>query len=185
MTHLGTVMLESERLILRPFRLDDAQAMYDNWACDLVVTKYLTWPAHESVSVSLRVLEEWVSHYNEPGYYQWAIVLKENGSQPIGSIGVVQMDDSIRMVHIGYSLGRNWWSKGIMSEAFAAVIRFFFREVGMNRIEARHDSHNIASGRVMQKCGMTYEGTHRQAAWSNQGVCDCACYAILAEDYTR
>ena len=89
MKHLGTRTLETERLLLRRFTLEDAQAMYDNWASDEEVTKYLMWPAHESVETSRAVLAEWVADYEKPNCYQWAIVPKTFG-QPIGSIAVVQ-----------------------------------------------------------------------------------------------
>jgi len=182
MEHLGTKRLETDRLVLRQFTMADADAMYRNWACDPEVTKYLRWPHHASVEVSRDVLRDWTSHYAEPGFYNWAIVLKENGPEPIGSIGVVERDDAIRMVHIGYCLGRRWWRQGIMTEALAAMLQFFFGQVGVNRVESRHDPRNPNSGRVMQACGMRYEGAHRQDDWSNQGICDSVWYAILAKD---
>ena len=183
MKHLGTKQIETERLILRPFRMEDAEDMYQNWANDDEVTKYLTWPTHSSMDVSREVLQDWTSHYNEKDYYQWAIVRKGEREAAIGSIAVVHLNDQIRMVHVGYCIGRNHWHQGIMCEALSAVIRFFFTEVGANRIEARHDVDNANSGRVMKKCGMIFEGTKKQADWNNQGICDVAEYAILAEDY--
>lgn len=66
-----------------------------------------------------------------------------------------------------------------------ALIRFFFEEVKLNRIEAGHDSNNPNSGKVMAKVGMQYEGTMRQAIKNNQGICDFLYYAILAEDYFK
>lgn len=185
MRHLGTKRLETDRLILRKFTVDDAEAMYNNWASDPEVTKYLTWPAHKTIGASKDVLTDWVDRYAEDDYYQWAIVLKENGDYPIGSISVVQRDDAVEMVHIGYCIGRKWWRQGITSEAFAATVRFFFEDVGVNRIEARHDPRNPNSGKVMIKCGLKYEGTHRQADNNNQGRCDSALYAIIGSDYDR
>lgn len=185
MEHLGTKRIETERLTLRPFRMEDADDMYLNWANDDEVTKFLTWPTHGSVEVSREVLRDWTSHYDEKNYYQWAIVLKGERETVIGSIAAVHLNDRIRMAHIGYCIGRNWWHQGLMSEALSAVIRFFFTEVGVNRIEARHDIDNANSGKVMKKCGMRFEGTKRQADWNNQGVCDLAEYAILAEDFLR
>ena len=79
----------SERLVLRRFVIEDAEAMFENWASDPEVTKYLTWPAHTSTDTSRAVLEDWISFYPRENYYQWAIVLKENGSEPIGSISAV------------------------------------------------------------------------------------------------
>ncbi len=182
MTHCGTESIETERLLLRRFTVDDAEAMYGNWASDREVTKYLTWPAHAGVDVSKAVLEDWVSSYPRKNYYQWAIVLKEHGSDPIGSIGAVRMDDDIAMVHIGYCLGKNWWHRGIMSEALKAVMDFFFDRVGANRVESRHDPRNPHSGMVMKKCGMQYEGTMRSSDRNNQGVCDASWYALLRTD---
>ncbi|MCR4906509.1 MAG: GNAT family N-acetyltransferase, partial [Clostridiales bacterium] len=74
------------------------------------------------------------------------------------------------MVHIGYCIGRAWWHRGIMSEALAAVMDFFFDRVEANRIETRHDVRNPRSGLVMQRCGMHYEGCMRSADRNNQGL---------------
>lgn len=183
MIHKGTVTLETRQLILRRFASSDAEAMYKNWANDSEVTKYLTWPAHSDVSVSKAVIERWLPLYDHPDHYSWAVVLKEI-DEPIGSIAAVHRRDDIKMVHIGYCIGRKWWHKGYASEALAALIGFFFEDVGVNRIESRHDPRNPNSGKVMQKCGLMYEGTLRQSDKNNQeGFCDAAYYAILSEEY--
>lgn len=181
MKHLGTQKIETPRLILRRFTIEDAQPMFDNWASDPEVTKFLTWPAHGSVEVSQWVVNDWISHYEEDTFYQWAIVPKEL-DQPIGSISVVSRNDEAELVHIGYCIGKNWWHRGIMTETLQAVIDFFFDEVGVNRVETRHDPNNPNSGAVMRKCGMKYEGTLRQSDRNNQGICDAAWYGILRED---
>ena len=182
MKHCGTQSIETERLVLRRFSIDDAEAMYRNWASDPKVTEFLTWPAHTSVEVSRAVLKDWVSSYSQNNYYQWAIVLKEHGCDPIGSIGAVQLDDSVSKVHIGYCIGEAWWHQGIMTEALKAVMKFFFDLVGANRIESRHDPRNPHSGMVMKKCGMKYEGTMRSSDRNNQGICDACWYARLKTD---
>ncbi len=183
MKHQGTKRLETDRLILRQFRIEDADAVYNNWASDPEVTKYLTWPYHKTVETTKKVLLDWTGQYSKDDYYQWAIVLKENGDEPIGSIAVVRKDNNVEMVHTGYCIGKKWWHEGITSEALSALIKFFFEEAGMNRIEARHDPRNPNSGKVMAKCGLKYEGTHRESDWNNQGRCDSVMYAILAKDY--
>ena len=179
MKHCGTQKIETDRLILRRFVSEDAAAMYNNWASDSEVTKYLTWPTHPNVEVSKFVTEDWVNSYSDEKYYQWAIVVKENGDEPIGSISAVHMNEDIDMVHIGYCIGRAWWHQGITSEAMKAVMDFFFDEVEANRIESRHDPRNPNSGKVMQKCGMKYEGTMRSSDRNNQGICDACYYALL------
>ena len=182
MTHKGTRRLETERLLLRRFTPDDASAIFHNWASDPEVTKFLTWPPHTSVTVSQKVLEQWVSAYDNPKYYQWAVTVKDNGTAPMGSISVVQMNEDVQMVEIGYCIGKKWWHQGITSEALQAVIDFLFDEVGANRVQACHDVNNPHSGMVMKKCGMKYEGTLRSAAVNNQGVCDVSIYALLKSD---
>lgn len=181
MKHLGTKRIETERLILRRFTRDDGRAMYENWASDDAVTRYLTWPTHSSIDVSDAVLKDWVSSYVKDDYYQWAIVLKERG-EPIGSIAVGSHDDRVQKAEVGYCIGKKWWHQGIMSEAFQAVIAFLMDEVGMRRIEARHDPRNLYSGAVMRKCGLRLEGTFRASDWNNQGICDACWYAILSSD---
>ena len=183
--HKGTKTIETERLILRQFTKGDAEAMYQNWASDDEVTKHLTWPTHESVEISQAVLADWTSHYAEADFFIWAIVLKENGPEPIGSISAVHISEKIDCAHMGYCMSRAHWRKGIMAEALTALIGFFFDEVGCNRIEADHDPNNPASGRVMQKAGMLHEGILRQAGRSNLGIIDVSRWAILRCDYEQ
>ena len=185
LTHKGTQPLHTPRLLLRRFTSADACAMFDNWASDPEVTAYLTWSPHSSPEDTKALLTAWEKEYAKENYYHWAIVLEENGDSPIGSIMAMSPDDRTKQVEIGYCIGKRWWHKGIMSESLQAVINFLFDEVGMNRIQAKHDSRNHRSGMVMQKCGMRYEGLSRQAGWNNQGLCDTCTYAILAEDRTR
>ena len=183
MKHCGTQRLETRRLVLRRYTNEDAVAMYNNWASDEEVTKYLTWPTHSSQAVSEAVTQDWVKNYSDERYYQWAIVLKENGDEPIGSIAVVDMKEEISIAHIGYCIGRKWRHKGITSEALKAVMDFLFDVVDVNRIEARHDPRNPNSGKVMKKCGMRYEGTLRSSDRNNQGICDACYYAMLKSEH--
>lgn len=182
MKNCGTQRIETDRLILRRYVIADADAMYKNWASDSEVTKFLTWQPHSSVDVSRGIIENWLKEYSDEKYYQWAIVLKDNGNEPIGDISVGQMNEDISMVHIGYCLGRAWWRRGIMSEALKAVMDFMFDTVEVNRVESRHDPMNPNSGKVMQKCGMKYEGTLRSADRNNQGICDACYYALLRSE---
>ncbi len=181
MNHCGTRKLETDRLILRRFTLDDAPFMHKNWASDPEVTKFLTWPCHTSIEASRSVLESWMPLYDEDNYYNWTIVLKELG-EPVGSIAVVKQDEDTSMVHIGYCIGRKWWHQGITSEALKAVMDFMFDVVGANRIESRHDPRNPNSGKVMQKCGMKFEGTMRSSDINNQGLVDACYYALLKSE---
>ena len=183
MIHKGTRIIETERLVLRPFKKTDAQAMFSNWASDDEVTRYLTWPTHNSVEVTNLLLADWTNHYSENNYYQWAIVLKDNGDEPIGGISVVETNEILGNVEIGYCIGRKWWNKGIVTEAFSDLIRFFFEEVGAEKVCARHDVDNPASGRVMQKCGLKFEGVIRRELLAKEKPRDLAHYSILKDEY--
>ncbi|MBR5835112.1 MAG: GNAT family N-acetyltransferase, partial [Bacteroidales bacterium] len=184
LTHKGTQTIETSRLTLRRAVCEDAEPMFRNWASDPEVTKYLTWPTYEKVETAHQILDLWASEYEKPNYYQWMIVLKELG-EPIGSISVVRQNDRVEEAEIGYCIGSHWWHRGIVPEALTAVIMYLFEEVGMNRVAARHDPNNPNSGRVMRKCGMKYEGTHRACDRNNQGICDAAQYAILRSEWKR
>ena len=133
MRHTGTITLETPRLILRRFAAGDAAAMYRNWASDPEVTRFLTWPPHESLAVSEQVLADWIHGYDDPRQYQWAIVPRSVG-EPIGSISIVKINDDIDEIQMGYCIGQKWWHQGYTSEALEAVIRFAFTELGASTL---------------------------------------------------
>ena len=160
MTHKGTCTLETERLILRKFRLDDAPAMYRNWASEDRVTEFLTWPTHPSADVSKAVIENWVNSYEKPDYYQWGIELKETG-EVIGSIAVVSINESTRAADIGYCIGSRFWGRGIMPEAVRAVMDWCCGTLGYDYLTCSHFDWNHQSRRVIEKLGFRYFSTTR------------------------
>ena len=176
MNHIGTREIATERLTLRRFEIEDAENMFYNWANDPEVTKYLTWPAHESVDITETIIKDWIAKYDEKDFYQWAIELNDL-EQPIGTISAVKIDERVESVEIGYCIGKRFWNNGYTTEALTAIIRFFINEVGAGRVCARHDIANPNSGKVMAAAGMEYEGTLRHADINNQGICDVSVYA--------
>ncbi len=184
MKHKGTVTIETDRIILRKFSADDINAAFYNWTSDEKVTEFLRWPTHKDIGITERVLNDWIAEYKNLNFYQWAIVPK-NINEPIGTISVVDIDERTEKIHIGYCIGSKWWHSGFTSEAFSAIIPFFFEQVEAKRIEAMHDPENPNSGRVMKKCGLIYEGTLRKADWNNRGIVDACMYGILASDYFK
>lgn len=181
---IGTKVLETKRLLLRPFRVSDAENMYKNWASDEEVVKFLTWPPHESAKATRALLVLWEEESKAPGTYQWCIELKSIG-EAIGSIGAVHIFEHINAVEVGYCIGKNFWGQGIMTEALTAIRDYFFAEVEVGRLEARHDTKNPGSGKVMEKCGFTFEGIRRQGGKNNTGICDLACYGLLRDDWKK
>ena len=141
--------LETERLILRPFSLDDAEAMFAGWTSDDEVTRYLTWPTHTDVEQTKALLARWTAEYEQPERLNFAIVLKEE-DRLIGGIDVVKYVDGMPV--IGYNLARPYWGRGIMTEACARVLAYLFsRGFETVKIDAMVD--NVGSNRVIQKCG--------------------------------
>lgn len=182
MKHIGTQSIETKRLILRRFIINDARQMYDNWAGDEIVTRYLTWQPHTNAGFTESLLKGWVENYNKPDYYQWCIEFKEN-SQAIGSIAVVNIRGAVGEVELGYCIGRRYSGRGLMSEAVSAVNEYMFGRVEADRVVIIHDVNNPASGRVAKKCGYTHEGTLRRAAVNQQGICDISVWSILKDEY--
>lgn len=178
---LHTQTLETSRLLLRPFQHTDAVAMFNNWAGDPEVTKYVSWPTHPSEEASAERIKFLISQYDCGDTCDWAIVLKDIDTA-IGSIGAVISNPSVKSVNIGYAIGKKWWHRGITTEALQAVLNFLFEECDVNRVEAWHDTRNPNSGKVMQKCGMKFEGIHRSADEDNMGICDVAWYGLLKQD---
>ncbi len=181
LTHKGTKALTTERLTLRRFTMNDADAMFRNWAGDPEVTRYLMWLPHADVGISKQVLSAWVPEYARDGFYNWGI---EFEGDLIGGISVVNASEQNEWAEIGYCIGRKYWGRGIVTEALRRVMDFLFDEVGLNRIYLRHDSDNPASGRVMEKCGLIYEGTMRQHNKRKDGTFgDLKVYGILRGEW--
>lgn len=188
MNNLGTVTLETERLILRRFVLSDLQNMYDNCFSDYDVWKWTNYKKMDSIDdVMIKgdmFTPKWFEAYNKPTRYSWAIVYKETG-EVIGRMFGMHLDCDIKEIELTYELGKKWWNKGIMTETVKKVIKFFFDEVDLNRIYAYHTNENLASGRVMQKAGMIFEGVLRQGCICNKGIYDKIIYGILKSDYLK
>lgn len=181
MEHKGTVEIRTQRLLLRRLREDDAQAMFDTWANDEEVCRYMSWRPHGDVDETRGILAEWVKSYEKPDYYHWGIELD---GKLIGSIGAFDGHEYYESISFGYCIAKAYWGQGIMTEALHALLDFLFNTVGYNRIHAIHYEENPASGRVMQKCGMTQEGVRRKGARLHDGrFVDCPVYSILRGEF--
>lgn len=158
MVDLGSITLETNRLILRKLTVNDAKSMYENWATDENVIKHVSFDAHKDVDETIKVLEKWVKEYDDPFVYNWGIVLKET-NELIGQISLVNCKVRHKMCEVGYALGSKWWNNGYMSEALKKVVHFLINDVGFECVEGKCFSDNKASGRVMQKAGLKYDTT--------------------------
>lgn len=176
-------VIETERLTLRKMTMRDAMDVY-HYAKDREVARHVLWAAHQSVWETRAYVRFLLYQYRngEPG--SWGIVLKETG-RVIGTIGYMSYSADNAMVEVGYSLSREHWGKGLMTEALEAVIGETFRVLKLHRIEAMHFTDNPASGRVMAKCGMQHEGHLRERICCKGVFRDVEMWGILRRDWEK
>ena len=185
MKKLGTVTLETDRLILRRFESRDAEAMYYSWGSDKNSNKYLDWNLHKSVEDSKKIVDIWMKEYEE-GAYNWIVELKDT-HEVIGSITGVHVRENDMNVEIGYCYGSKYWNCGYATEALRRVIEFFLFDVGMYLVEAMHIGGNPASGRVMQKSGMKKEAVLRKRKLNKytKELDDLIVYSITKDEFKK
>ena len=172
--------LTTPRLILRPLRMSDAQDLYA-YARDPLVSRHVLWSAHQSLRDSRQFLRAAIRQYRRGLPGSFAITLRDSGRM-IGTIGFMWVNVDHKSAEVGYSLSRDYWNRGIMTEALKAVLAFGFDQLDFHRIEAQHEIDNPASGRVMAHAGMQLEGVLRQRLMNKGRFVDVALYAMLRTD---
>ena len=181
------IKLETERLLLRPFEMSDAESMFLNWAGDPEVVRFLPYEACENIEAAQIRIDQRMRYFSELGDGCWcvfAITLKSSG-EVIGTIEFAETDHEARSAEVSYQLGRAWWGMGYATEALVAILSHCFETVELNRIWAVHDPRNPASGKIMVKAGMLYEGTLRQCKVRKGELVDRVYHAILKEDWDK
>lgn len=182
-SELANIVLQSERLILRPPRLDDAP-LISAYMNNLNVTRTLLrppYPYHESDARAylLAAIEA-----RSTGYWFPCIIERKQDGLLIGSMGL-SLTPEFKRGELGYWLGEQFWNHGYATEALLKMIDFGFEQFDLIRIQANHFTDNPASGRVMQKAGMTYEGVLRHYFMRFDQPKDAAFYGILREEWQR
>lgn len=173
--------LTTPRLLLRKMREDDSADVF-RYASDPEVSRYTTWETHESIDSSRSFLKAVVEGYATGTTRQWAIVLNDN-ERMVGTIGFGWWDDSSRQAEVGYALARDCWGQGFTPEALAAVMRYGFEHLNLNRIQARCHGQNTASVRVLMKSGFRHEGTFRENMLRHGVLADTMFFAILRREW--
>ena len=174
----NTPTLYTEHLTLDRFTLEDVPAVRDDLSSDAVCRNLFITPnkTTEEVDENIRWLLE--GYETKEDFHQWAV--REKGE----CVGRMMLTVSRRFQTgtVAYYLAEKAWGKGYMTEILKRVIDFCFDELGLNRVEADHFARNPASGRVMEKAGMTKEGYARQKYCKDGEFLDAVLYAILKED---
>jgi [ribosomal protein S5]-alanine N-acetyltransferase len=173
--------VKTPRLVLRRPRLSDAVAMFEEYAADPEVTRYLTWRPHRSAA-DVRAFLELRLRIEAPGDESSWMITRVGEDRAIGAIGCSVEGHAVTL---GYVLGRRHWNLGYMTEAVRAVVEWWFNLPRIYRVWAVCDVENVASRRVMEKAGMQQEGLLRR--WSlhpnlSEVPRDCFVYSRIHEN---
>lgn len=168
--------IQTERLVLRSYKLSDASEVFDSYAQDIEVTKYLTWRPHHSIEQTKAFVRDRVEAWEKGNDFTWAITLNDNAL--IGGIGLQVKDFS---ANFGYVISKPHWNNGYATEALKSIVQWALTQSRIFRIWAVCDVENKASARVMEKAGLIKEGLlkkyiiHPQISEIPR---DCFCYSI-------
>jgi RimJ/RimL family protein N-acetyltransferase len=170
-------IIETSRLHLRIPRIEDAASIFETYATDPLVTRYLIWRPNSSVQETREFLERCVALWAEGFAFPW-IVMRRDDQRLMGMIEA-RMD--CHRVELGYVLARPFWGNGYMPEAARAIIEWALAQPSIYRVWAVCNIQNTASAKVLEKVGMQREGILRR--WSmhpnvSEEPSDSYCYAI-------
>ena len=169
--------LETARLRLRPYREDDLPELLPLIGTREVAATTLRI-AHPYTEQDAR---DFLTLAQEPGRIWLAITLRSDGRQ-IGGIGL-RVDDQHQHAELGYWLGVQHWGQGYATEAAREMLRYGFEDLGLHRIFASHFKHNAASGRILVKLGMHYEGCQREHLRKWDEFVDSELYGLLRQEW--
>ncbi|MEM9158066.1 MAG: GNAT family N-acetyltransferase [Verrucomicrobiota bacterium] len=152
--------LETERLLLRRPRIEDAEAIYQGWTADPEVTRYMTWAPHQSLAETCAFLQRSIESWRAAGSRatpEYVYIIEDRETNAV--MGTIGLRPESMKAELGYCLAREYWNNGYMTEAVKAIINWGLRPAAYQRVQAFCDAENIGSARVMEKSGMSYEGT--------------------------
>lgn len=173
--------IQTKRLILKQATRTDAADMH-TYLSNETVCRYMGIDAHESLEETKGEIKWYDDIFKEQTGIRWSISLKDDPTI-IGSCGFLNLEKQHCRTEIGYELHQDHWRKGIMSEAIAAVLRYGFQEMNLNRIEAIIDPANTSSVQLLEKIDFVREGLLREYDFGQNGFDDVFMYSILKRDY--
>lgn len=150
-----TPIIETERLILRPLSIQDAEAIFERWTSDDKVSKYVRWSTHKNVNETMDWLRMEEQNIESDSMYQWGFELKE--SKYLFGGGGLHYNDAEDVFELGYNIMQKYWNQGYTTEAAKAIINYAIKELNAKEFIAWHAVENPASGRIIEKCGFQYE----------------------------
>lgn len=184
LTHNGTKTIETERLILRRFEYTDDTAMLKYWIADEKIQSLYSEPVYSTKEEVKGLLDIYIGSYEKPDYYRWAIIEKDCG-ECIGQIAYFLVDNKNHFAEIEYCIGSQFQCRGYATEAAKAVIAFGFDEINLHKVQICTKTINHPSKRVIEKCGLTYEGTLRDYFFMNGEYVGRHYFSILRSEYEK
>lgn len=182
LTHIGTKIIETERLILRRFEYADDDAMLKNWVADEKIQSLYSEPVYSTKTEVKGLLDKYIGSYEREDYYRWAVIEKASG-ECIGQIAYFLVDSKNHFAEIEYCIGTAFQCKGYATEATKAVIAYGFKEMNLHKVQICTKTINAPSKRVIEKCGFTYEGTLRDYFYMNGEYVGRHYFSILRSEY--
>ena len=182
LNHVGTLTIETERLILRKFTYTDNDCMLKYWISDKEIQSLYGEPVYETKEKVKELLDKYISSYDKDDYYRWAIINKET-EECIGQIAYFLVDSKNHFAEIEYCIGSKFQRKGLATEATKSVIEFGFNKINLHKVQICHKSINIPSKRVIEKCGFTYEGALRDYFYDGERYTSRLYYSILKNEF--
>jgi aminoglycoside 6'-N-acetyltransferase len=174
--------LVSERLLLRPLRPDDAEALA-GYRSDPDVARFQSWTAPYSAQDALRLIEELVTQDpQEPGWFQYGLERRDNGSL-IGDLGV-NLQENRMQAEIGFTVAAGLQRRGFGGEAVRRMLDHLFIDQGLHRVSAECDARNTASARLMESLGFRREGCRRAHTWIKGEWTDDLLFGLLADEWS-
>lgn len=152
---MKTPILETNRVILRPLALEDAQDIFERWTSDDRVSKYVRWCTHSTVDETRGWLLMTQESLESDKVYDWGFCLKEE-EYLFGSGGIFYNDEE-KCFEVGYNIMHKYWNQGYTTEIVQAILEFAKNELGIKEFVAWYAKENPASGAVLKKCGFIYE----------------------------
>ncbi len=174
-------VLQTERLTLRAFALDDANVIIPLVSEKEIAATTLSIPHPYPADEAAKWISKTIEKYQEGVAAAFAIILKETG-KIVGSFSI-WIKHKHAHAELGYWIAKPYWNNGYATEAGHAILKYGFNDRNLNRIHAHHMTKNPQSGKVMQKMGMAYEGTLRQHVLKDGEYQDLAIYAITKDQY--
>ncbi|MBQ9135595.1 MAG: GNAT family N-acetyltransferase [Lachnospiraceae bacterium] len=176
---MKTPILETERLILRPLSLADADNIFERWTSDDRVSKYVRWSTHNSVKDTMEWLKLEEANLHSDKVYQWGFTIKEDGYL-FGSGGICFNEDEC-VFELGYNIMHKYWNQGYTTEAAKAILDFAVNELKQKEFIAWHAVDNPASGAVMKKCGFVYEKNEIHTKFDGVTCYDTKKYRLIIQ----